>query len=91
MIVLTLMTTTTIFSTLMKLVVHGLHIRYDHDNDGIWDSSDLDDDNDGLSDWFEANDGNPLTGQFDHDNDGVSDHLDDDDDNDGILDALETV
>ena len=63
--------------------------RYDHDNDGIWDMTDLDDDNDGLSDWFESNDGNPLTGQFDHDNDGSDDHLDTDDDDDGILDELE--
>jgi len=63
--------------------------RYDHDNDGIWDSTDTDDDNDGLSDWFEANDGNSLTGQFDHDNDGIEDHVDDDDDNDGIIDIFE--
>jgi hypothetical protein len=55
----------------------------------MWDLSDTDDDNDGLTDWFEANDGNPLTGQFDHDNDGLDDHEDDDDDNDGILDVLE--
>ena len=54
--------------------------RYDHDNDNIWDATDLDDDNDGLSDWFEKNDGNDATGQFDHDNDGLDDHLDDDDD-----------
>ena len=30
-------------------------------------------------DWFEANDGNAMTGQFDHDNDGLDDHEDDDD------------
>ena len=54
-----------------------------------WDMTDTDDDNDGLSDWFEANDGNPLTGQFDHDNDGLDDHEDDDDDNDGIEDIFE--
>lgn len=63
--------------------------RYDYDNDGIWDMTDIDDDNDGLSDWFEINDGNPLTGQFDHDNDGLDDNEDDDDDNDGIEDIYE--
>ena len=51
--------------------------------------TDTDDDNDGLADWFEINDGNPLTGQFDHDNDGSDDHEDADDDGDGILDELE--
>ena len=73
------------YSTLLEETRAG-----DHDNDGIWDASDLDDDNDGLSDWFENNDGNHLTGQFDHDNDGVADYLDADDDNDGILDEFES-
>ena len=53
------------------------------------DKTDNDDDNDGLDDWWEINDGNPLTGQFDSDNDGLENYLDDDDDGDGIEDILE--
>ena len=56
-------------------------VARDTDNDGVFDSADLDDDNDGLTDAQE--------GAGDSDFDGIPDSLDIDADNDGIPDNVE--
>ncbi|NND12250.1 MAG: DUF11 domain-containing protein, partial [Flavobacteriaceae bacterium] len=61
-------------------------VTNDTDDDGIPNSSDLDDDNDGILDSIEEN-GDPLR---DTDNDGIFDRLDLDADGDGILDIVES-
>jgi len=65
----------------------------DTDNDGIPDSTDIDDDNDGIIDAVEDGnadgDDNPATYPTDTDGDTIPDYLDVDSDNDGIIDNRE--
>ena len=62
----------------------------DFDNDGIPDSTDIDDDNDGVLDSMDAFPLNALE-TIDTDNDGIGNNADRDDDNDGISDVDEVA